>query len=94
MAVCEKCWREARIRAMATHRSQHECYLEILEEKEDKPCTPEEQKGVTMYDPTANMIKTPDGWGKYVEFNPTTGKVTVEMDHSYLVEYDGEDCYI
>ncbi len=47
MAVCEKCWREARIRAMATHRSQHECYLEIL--KEDKPCTPEEQKGVTMY---------------------------------------------
>jgi len=47
-----------------------------------------------MYDPTANMIKTPDGWGKYVEFNPATEKVTVEMDHSYLVEYDGKDCYI
>jgi len=47
-----------------------------------------------MYDPTAGYIKTPDGWGKYVSFDPATGKVTVEMDHSYLVEYDGEDCYI
>jgi hypothetical protein len=47
-----------------------------------------------MYDPTAGYIKTPDGWGKYVSFDPATGKVTVEMDHSYLVEYDGNECYI
>jgi hypothetical protein len=47
-----------------------------------------------MYDPTAHDITTPDGEGKYVEFNPTTGMVTVEMDHRYLVEFDGKDCYI
>ena len=47
-----------------------------------------------MYDDTTGMIRTPDGWGKYVSYNPATHKVTVEMDYMYLVEYDGKDCYI
>lgn len=47
-----------------------------------------------MYEETTGIIITPDGPGKYISFNPATGKVTVEMEHSYLVEYDGRNCYI
>ncbi len=47
-----------------------------------------------MYDATAEMVKTPDGWGKYVKYDPTTGIVTVEMDYSYLVDYNVKDCYM
>ena len=47
-----------------------------------------------MYDPTTGYITTPDGKGKYVSFDPHTGMVTVEMDHSYLVEFDGKYCFI
>jgi hypothetical protein len=43
--VCEKCWSDAYLKAKSTGRSQAECYLELLEERKDNPCTPEEQAG-------------------------------------------------
>ena len=43
--TCEKCWADAALRAFSTHRSQMECYLELLEERKDNPCTPKEQAG-------------------------------------------------
>ena len=45
MAVCEKCWREAARRwGCNPHKSQTEYYLEVLQEKENNHCSPEEQK--------------------------------------------------
>lgn len=46
------------------------------------------------YDPTTGYILTPHGWGKFVSWNPATRKVTVELDHMYLVELDGDRCYV
>lgn len=46
------------------------------------------------YDATAGFIETPDGPGKYVEFDGAHGTVTVEMDHSHLVIYPASLCYI
>lgn len=43
--------------------------------------------------PTAGMVSTPGGEGRYVAYNPATGMVTVEMEWSHLVEFDGEKCY-
>jgi hypothetical protein len=43
-------------------------------------------------DPTAGLIRTPEGVGKFVEFK--NGKVTVEMDNMYLVEFDASECYL
>jgi len=44
MAACEKCWGDAYLRSKSSHRSQTECYRELLEERRDNPCSPEEQK--------------------------------------------------
>ena len=43
--ICNKCWRDAYTRAYLSGggKSQVECYLELLEEREDNPCTIEEQ---------------------------------------------------
>jgi hypothetical protein len=48
---------------------------------------------VREYDETAGNIETPSGTGKFVKFEPHTGKVIVEMDNSYLVSFDGRKCY-
>jgi hypothetical protein len=45
VSCCEKCWADAYIRMRETGRSQGECYRELLEERKDNPCTPEEQAG-------------------------------------------------
>lgn len=47
MATCEKCWRDAYMR-MVNHpmKSQAEHYQELLEERKDNPCSPNEQRGV------------------------------------------------
>jgi hypothetical protein len=45
MARCEKCWKDAYGRSIATGKDQHDCYLELLKEREKKPCTPKEQAG-------------------------------------------------
>jgi hypothetical protein len=47
-----------------------------------------------IYDATAGYIETPDGPGKFVEFDGVHGTVTVEMDHRHLVIYPAELCYI
>lgn len=46
MSACEKCWRDAYMRTLShPSKSQTEHYYDLLEERKDKPCTPEEQKG-------------------------------------------------
>ena len=47
MASCEKCWSEARHRAMSDGRPTHEHYPIVMKEVEDggRLCTPQEQAG-------------------------------------------------
>lgn len=40
--ICEKCWADAYPRACESGRSQYDCYLELLKERKDNPCMPEE----------------------------------------------------
>ena len=48
MPMCERCWADAFRMAMATGKSQPDCYLELLEERKDNPCSPEDQRGDFM----------------------------------------------
>jgi hypothetical protein len=45
MASCEKCWVDSYKRSMETGKSRSECYFELLEERKDNPCSPQEQAG-------------------------------------------------
>ena len=45
VAACEKCWTDAFVRARTTGRPQVDCYYELLKERAQTPCTPEQQKG-------------------------------------------------
>jgi hypothetical protein len=43
--VCEKCWSDAYFRSRWSGKSQGDCYFELLKERKDNPCTPQEQAG-------------------------------------------------
>jgi len=44
MPTCEKCWADAHRRAVSNPtRSQVDHYYDLLEERKDNPCSPEEQ---------------------------------------------------
>ena len=46
MTVCEKCWADARRRAMKNpYKSVAEHYRDLLRERKANPCTPEQQRG-------------------------------------------------
>jgi len=45
MSCCEKCWADAYRRSYGTSKSQTDCYYELLEERKDNPCSPDEQSG-------------------------------------------------
>jgi len=45
MSACEKCWEDAYLRMLTTGKSQADCYRELLDERRENPCTPEEQAG-------------------------------------------------
>ena len=46
MTTCEKCWGDAYRREMAnTSKDQAQHYSDLLEERKDNPCTPEQQAG-------------------------------------------------
>jgi len=45
MAACEKCWGDAYKRMITTGLDQAECYKQILFERREEPCSPEEQAG-------------------------------------------------
>ena len=43
---CEKCWGDAWLRAYTSiGKTQSECYRELLRERKNTPCTPQEQAG-------------------------------------------------
>ena len=43
--TCEKCWDDAYLRSRLSHREQHDCYLELIKERRETPCTPKQQAG-------------------------------------------------
>jgi len=43
--ACEKCWGDAFLRMLMNGKGQAENYRDLLEERKDNPCTPEEQRG-------------------------------------------------
>ena len=45
MPGCEKCWHDAGMRSFLEGRQKIEVYYELLDERADHPCTPEEQCG-------------------------------------------------
>ena len=46
MSACEKCWSDAGRRAYSdTSKTKSEHYMDLLEERKDNPCTPDEQRG-------------------------------------------------
>ena len=46
MSACEKCWADAFIRSRTNpSKAQVEHYKDLLDERREHPCTPEEQKG-------------------------------------------------
>lgn len=49
MSACEKCWSDAYAIAYHTGRSQVDVYHELLKERNDTPCSPEEQRGDRLH---------------------------------------------
>ena len=47
-----------------------------------------------LYDVTAGDVETPLGVGKYIAYDKHEQKVTVEMDHRYIVVFNAKDCVI
>ena len=46
MASCEKCWNDAYTKThVSPMKSQAEHYTDLVKERKDNPCTPEEQAG-------------------------------------------------
>ncbi len=46
MASCEKCWGDAYLRLQSNPwKTQVDCYLELLVERKDNPCSPRERAG-------------------------------------------------
>jgi len=45
--ICEKCWADAYPRACESGRSQYDCYLELLEERRENPCKPDDKAAQT-----------------------------------------------
>ena len=43
--MCEKCWADAYLRAMVSGQPQSQHYRELLNERKDRPCSPQEQAG-------------------------------------------------
>ena len=45
MSACEKCWDDAGLIAACSGESKAEVYGRLIEQRKQKPCTPEEQAG-------------------------------------------------
>ncbi len=45
MPSCERCWADAYLRSYGSHKSQSECYEELLKERKNNPCSPKDQAG-------------------------------------------------
>ncbi len=48
--ACEKCWNDAYLRGRINGRSQVDNYNELLEERKDNPCSPDEEAGHSEYE--------------------------------------------
>lgn len=50
MSACEKCWGDAYMRNLSNGLGQAENYKILLEERKDRPCTPEQQAGKDKFE--------------------------------------------
>lgn len=51
MASCEKCWRDAYFMTLSDPmKGQSEHYQDLIAERKDEPCTPEQQAGQDAYE--------------------------------------------
>lgn len=70
MAGCEKCWGDAYLKSRNSHKSQAECYHDLIKErdKEGRVCTLKEQAG-QFWDETLNRDTryTEEEWNKLKE---------------------------
>lgn len=49
MSACEKCWADAHLRMQANPmKAQVDHYHDLLKERRETPCSPDEQKGVSV----------------------------------------------
>lgn len=49
--ACEKCWGDAYLRSLSQpEKTQAEHYGDLLSERKDNPCTPEQQRGETSHE--------------------------------------------
>lgn len=50
--ICQKCWNDAYMKSITLRgKSQAEYYSELIIEREDNPCTEEQQRGDRDNDP-------------------------------------------
>ncbi len=51
--MCEKCWSDAYLRMMLRGGSQADHYFALVREREEDPCTPEQQRGEQAHEEEA-----------------------------------------
>lgn len=64
MSACEKCWGDAymRMRFVDPSKDQAEHYSDLIRERKDNPCTPEQQAGTDSELETAEETRERLGW--------------------------------
>lgn len=55
---CERCWNDAYTQARMSGQSQADVYRQLLDERKDDPCTPEQQVGRAERDADATRSAT------------------------------------
>jgi hypothetical protein len=86
MPTCEKCWADAHKRAVSNPtRSQTDHYYDLLKERKDKPCSPEEQAGDWRQD-----FQDPHMYEGEERYRCLTGTLVVTTQGVYLYWRDND----
>lgn len=59
MSACEKCWRDASMRALLLGGSVVDHYRDLLKERADKPCTAEQHLSKTRLESAPDHVGDP-----------------------------------
>ena len=81
MASCEKCWRDSR----GQYKSQY-AYSELIKERKDNPCTPEEQAGIGSADVCKACKRKTIHTYCNICMNPECSMYYKEINHDQIVE--------
>jgi len=58
--MCERCWGDAHLRMSGGHKSQADHYLDLIAERKDNQCSPQEQAG--QFWDKEKQRDTREGW--------------------------------